>query len=113
MKKFIIGAYTLCSFSLFGQASFDVVTAGSEYSISELTNAINNANMCGFHFINERRVLHFNDGSVVELYKQSEVSDLGVDCFIQKPNGFNEYDNVWEIKNSGHLVRRIAINPTK
>ena len=117
MKKYthflVIGFLCLFSSSSFSQAQFEIVNLGNNYSASQIESALNNSNLCGYYYTLHRRLLVFNDGAIVELLNQQETSGLDDNCFIVKQENTNDYDNVWEISENGHLIRRIAINILK
>lgn len=108
----LVGGFTLTSLA-FGQTNYEITELGTSYSQQEIEVSLNAANLCGFHYSDERRSLYFNDGAVVQLFKKDESVSLDDNCFIVKGANVNDYDNTWEISASGHLIRRIAINPTK
>ena len=93
------------------QNTFEVTTIGTNYTESQLTDAINNANMCGYYYQDQPRTLYFNDGSIVELKKAAELTSVSTQCVTEiYPNHLEE---IWEIAPNGHLIKRMVANPTK
>lgn len=116
MKRILlISAWiSLCSGShVFAQAHFELINLGSVYSQEKIEATLNGADLCGFYYSNDRRILAFDDGAIVELFQMNEISGLSNSCFTEKGQGVNDYDNTWQISDANHLIRRIAINPTK
>lgn len=114
MNNFLIllGFSALSSFGL-SQANYEVLNLGDSYSSAQIEQAIQNADLCGFYYTNNRRLLPFDDGALIELFKEDETQGISSTCFIVKAVNVNDYDSTWEITDAGHLVRRIAIKPTK
>lgn len=100
----------LCG-TTFSQTNYEVTNVGSTYTEAQLLNALNGANMCGYYYQDAPRVLYFNDGSLVELKKASDIPNLDSSCITDVyPNHAEE---IWEIASNGYLVKRMAANPTK
>ena len=114
MRKYLL-LMGICAISSLAvtQTNYEITELGNSYSTQQIEESINAADLCGFYYINNRRILHFDDGAVVELLMQNEAISLQAACFILKQPNVNDYDNTWKISTSGHLMRVIAINPTK
>jgi len=97
----------------YSQTNYQVISLGSNYSMEQIEASLDAADLCGFYYSNERRALYFDDGAIAHLFKKSEAPFLASSCFIFKEEDTNDYDDTWKISTSGHLVRRISINPTK
>jgi len=105
-KLYLILLLTIVSSNpLNAQNNFEIKSLGSSYSEIEINNAMHGAEWCKYYYSNERRVLNFDDGAIIELKKQSELSGVHPSCFIEK-NPTHE-NNIWQISSSGKLVRRV------
>ena len=101
----------LSNFGVFGQTNYEITEVGNSYSQTQIESALNDADMCGFHYSNSNRELVFDDGSIVLLKSAQQAQGMAADCFIQ-PNEAHQ-NEVWQIASSGHLVRRISIKQGK
>jgi len=87
------------------QSSYNIVSLGSSYSQSQIDQAIQNADLCGFYYENENRKMTFDDGAIVELNSSSIDNTIDQSCTVPVHSGsINEY---WEISPTGHLLRRL------
>lgn len=99
------------NFSFSQGETYTILNLGTDYSTNEINTAFANANLCGFYFTTENREITFDDGTIVELKKQSDLPNLSDTCFISyNPNLSNE---IWEISSNGYLLRKIQIITTK
>lgn len=106
MKKLFLTSFIFVGLNVsWSQSSFTIISAGDSYTASQLEEALNNADMCGFYFENTKRTLLFDDGSIVELNSTSSDPNLDVSCSVPNQNGTN--NEYWEISANGHLVRRL------
>ena len=87
------------------QNYYEVKSLGNTYSEVEINNAMIAAEWCKYYYSSERRELKFDDGAIVDLKKQSELSGVDPNCFVEK-NSTHE-NNIWQITSSGKLVRRV------
>lgn len=84
---------------------YKIISIGNKYSESDIIQALNNTDLCGFYYSGEQRILLFDDGSIVHLKQKSDLPELAEGCFVSKSASHeNEY---WEIASNGHLIRRI------
>lgn len=109
----VIGFICLLQNTSYSQAKFEIINLGNNYSSDQIESSLNGADLCGFYYKSDRRLLVFNDGAVVELFNEGETAGMDTNCFIVKQAETNDYDNIWEISADGHLIRRIAINISK
>ena len=83
---------TLASFILFlmiysygiGQVKHQEITLGSQYSNQQLTDAIENANWCGYYHQTEHYELRFDDGAIVTLKNKSQLQSTGNEIFMNE-----------------------------
>lgn len=104
MKKFVV-ILSFVTINGFAQTNYNIVEIGSKYTASQIEAALEGADLCGFYYKNEKRVLMFDDGSLVELNDESGLTELDENCFIEKSPAHS--DEYWEISPNGHLIRRI------
>jgi hypothetical protein len=76
---------------------------GDNYSQAEIIEALEAADLCGFHYINEKRKIQFDDGAVVELHSSEDNNNMSQTCFIEKSPAHK--DEFWKISDNGHLIR--------
>lgn len=58
----------------FGQKTYFKLQKGSKYSIEELSNAVENANWCGYFHLSANYEIHFDDGAVVKLKNKAQLN---------------------------------------
>lgn len=73
----LIGAFVMLSlFSLaqdFNDKGYTVQSTGNKYAISEIEEAIDAANWCSYRYMNQRQVLNFKSGIVIQLHSITEM----------------------------------------
>lgn len=94
------------------QNTFQITQKGSAYSEQELKDAMNSANWCGYYYEDQRHLLNFDDGSVVELLSYRELisnkSMIDPSCV----EGYQSEDKATYILKDGAIVRT-AMKPLK
>lgn len=91
---------------------YELISNGSEYSMIEIKNAFETANLCGLFLQNNRNTIVLNDGSIIRIFSASELANSGLtvesDCISVEMTSKVS----WSIS-SGVLLRRIegAISP--
>lgn len=104
--KLLYSIFAFISIGVFGQdqdTPYSIIDIGTSYSQTDIENALNDANLCGFFYINEKRKMLFDDGTIVELKSSEELNDLDQGCFIPKSPAHK--DEFWKIASNGHLLR--------
>jgi hypothetical protein len=90
---------------MFAQTDFATVSKlGNRYTDKDLLTAVAKADWCGYFYVNSRRKLIFDDGSVVELLRKNELNELNLDsnCF----SNLESLDNaIYVIHSSGVILR--------
>lgn len=107
MKRSIaLIALILSSGATFSQSTYEVTTAGQNYTLSQVQIAIESANFCGYFYSDERHLLLFDDGTEVELKSNDELLIEGValdsTCLTADKK---ENPVVWGIASNGTILR--------
>lgn len=104
--KMLFACLTYFAFATYGQQnedSFIILNVGTKYSETEIKDALNGADLCGFYYIDEKRKMLFEDGAIVELKSSDELERLSENCFIKRSPAHK--DEYWKIADNGHLIR--------
>ncbi|MFT6504034.1 MAG: hypothetical protein ACJASQ_004174 [Crocinitomicaceae bacterium] len=107
MKKSIaLIALILSSGATFSQSTYEIKTAGQNYTLAQVQTAIESANFCGYYYSDERHLLLFDDGTEVELKSNDELLiegvTLGNTCVTADRK---ENPVVWAIAANGTILR--------
>lgn len=89
-----------------------VKSLGRKYSTSQILEAINKADWCGYFHESEHYQLNFDDGAKVELFSMLELenkNDLDETCFQNKST---TDQGVYKIHESGILIRMLSARNT-
>ena len=99
-------ALVLSSAASFSQSTFEVKTVGQTYTISQINNAIQSADFCGYYYNDERHLLLFDDGTEVELKSDDELQLDGVNLSSScVTTDRKENPVVWSINSNGTILR--------
>ena len=104
-RIYIFSLFLLFSYNSIGQETFTIKNIGSEYSESQIIEAMSSAEWCGYYFSDSKRVLNFNDGTVVELKSAEELtsSDIDFDASCISSSSYTD-NNAYSIHSSGRIV---------
>lgn len=104
---FIVAFY---SFS-FSQNLFEIRNVGENYSRESINSAILNADWCGFYYSDRRRVLNFDDGTVVEFLSAEEIQNKGANLDINCYSDFIKNDDkTYLIHSTGRILIKVEKN---
>ncbi|MEX2483436.1 MAG: hypothetical protein WED10_02700 [Brumimicrobium sp.] len=84
---------------------YSIDSLGDQYTVENINDAVEKADMCGFFYENSRRKMIFDDGTVLFLESASGSNSIEDTCAVE--NNKNDDKEYWEISDSGHLIRRI------
>lgn len=103
-----------CSIVSYGQSTFEIKQLGNQYTADQITQTFASADFCGAFFVSKRNTIQLNDGAVVELKSQNEMTSSGTSL----PLGCVIADDVvyhaatWSISSEGRLMKGIAAQMT-
>ena len=115
MKIMLFISFFLTSIYGKSQNLINSIETGSKYSNKEITQAINNSNLCGYVLDIGNRMLSFDDGSTVSLKSKDQLSEEGITSF----NTCNYHrtvtgKQVFSISQSGLIIIKVEpINKNK
>lgn len=104
----------ICSIASYGQSNFEIKQLGNQYTAEQITQTFASADFCGAFFVSKRNTIQLNDGAVVELKSQNEMTSSGTSL----PLGCVIADDVvyhtatWSISPEGRLMKGIATQLT-
>lgn len=99
----------ICSIASYGQSNFEIKQLGNQYTAEQITQTFASADFCGAFFVSKRNTIQLNDGAVVELKSQIEMTSSGTSL----PLGCVIADDVvyhaatWSISPEGRLMKGI------
>ena len=103
----IIGFFSLLSF---GQNTFEIKQLGNHYTQEQITETFLSADFCGAYFVSKRNIIQLNDGAIVELKSQSEMTGAGITipsiCTIE--NNVIYHSATWSISPEGRLMKGLS-----
>lgn len=110
MKKilFLCGFLTL-GFNSFGQNYFEIKTIGDKYSEELIQSAFENANLCGYYYSEERRIIVLDDNSKIVLYAGNESENISDECIVSA----KEDTAVYRISENGIIIRTLPVQEFK
>lgn len=106
-KNVLLSFFLVLSYFAFGQVKFHEMNLGSKYSEQELTEAVENANWCGYYHESKNYELHFDDGAIVKLKNKAQLlsnlnnSPMTDRCF---QNISAKSENIHFINSSGWIM---------
>lgn len=94
-------------------AKFKVIKAGTKYSESQLTLALNKISLCGSFYESKTNDIEFDDGSIVRLFSKNQInsSEISSDCFVSDNYKFQKI--TWGITSNGYISKGYEIGPNK
>ena len=108
INRTILLAFLICSINNLNAQTFTVKEVGTSYTDSQISNAMENGDWCGFYYMNSKRVLNFDDGSIVELSSGQDLllSDSNFDqsCFSAE-DGID--DKMYSVHSSGRIAMKV------
>lgn len=100
----------LCNTLSFGQSTFEIKQLGNTYTAEQITQTFSNADFCGAYFQSKRNTIQLNDGAMVELKSNSEMTGAGItipsSCIIA--NDVIYHSATWSITPEGRLMKGIT-----
>lgn len=111
----ILGAFFLVFISHYGMAQkevFLIESLGSKYTKRELTDAMKNADWCGYFNADYKVKLTFDDGAIVYLLSKNDLKTNApkADCF---KNTQTTDIAVYSIHQTGVIIRNLSANKFK
>jgi len=89
--------------------AFTIRETGSSYSNEQITDAMKNADWCGFYYENSQRVLRFDDGAVVELKSAQQLAEVsGVDNPLCTSRDEYLDNNTYSVHSTGRILIKVA-----
>jgi len=73
MKKTLLFCLFFTVFFTHAQEKYSDIQLGSKYSLSKITEAVNNANWCGYYHQEVDFKLQFDDGAIVYLKSKNQL----------------------------------------
>lgn len=110
MKKFLVTCGILMlGFQGFSQNYYEIRNVGTIYSEELIRSAFNNANLCGYYYADERRVIVLDDKTEIVLYAANENEGISQNCIVPvKPD-----NAIYKISESGIVVRILPTTGVK
>mgnify|MGYP000548185479 CR=1 FL=1 len=99
-KNVLLSFFLVLSSFAFGQVKFHEMNLGSKYSEQELTEAVENANWCGYYHESKNYELHFDDGAIVKLKNKAQLQSSGNEIFMNE----NCYQNMLTKSEYVHII---------
>ncbi len=112
LMKYLLSIHIIGFFSLlsFGQNTFEIKQLGNHYTQEQITETFLSADFCGAYFISKRNIIQLNDGAIVELKSQSEMTGAGItipsSCTIE--NNVIYHSATWSITPEGRLMKGLS-----
>ena len=109
MKKLVCLILLLGSFFSFSQNKskyYQISKLGSRYSSELITEAFNNANMCGNFYETLPNDIIFDDGTIVRLVSKKELTGnttFSDDCFLEDTS--KKQSIIWGILPNGTITK--------
>lgn len=109
LMKVLLTFLVLATFSIasYGQSNFEIKQLGNQYTAEQITQTFASADFCGAFFVSKRNAIQLNDGAIVELKSQNEMTSSGA----MLPLGCVIADDVvyhaatWSISPEGRLMK--------
>ena len=111
MKKTLLFCLFFTVFFTHAQEKYSDIQLGSKYSLSKITEAVNNANWCGYYHKTENCELVFEDGTSVFLKSKNQLIKEGsemVDSCYQSVKVSSEHN--YSISDNGVILIRVKRN---
>lgn len=113
MKTFATALFLLAFGTLSAQQNtFTISKKGTEYSAQQVKEAMSAANWCGYFYEDQRHVMKFNDGTVVELLSYKELANAKVKVEESCVERYVSEDKATYVIKDGSIVRT-ATRPLK
>lgn len=106
----LIGVLCLSIYSI-GQDQYKIITTGKLYTKTQIEEAFNNANLCGFVYENKINQIQFVDGTLVHILPYSQIQNVPKNCTISDQKEFQSAQ--WSISESGILLRKLTVKKVK
>lgn len=112
LMKYLLSIHIIGFFSLlsFGQNTFEIKQLGNHYTQEQITETFLSADFCGAYFVSKRNIIQLNDGAIVELKSQSEMTGAGITipsiCTIE--NNVIYHSATWSISPEGRLMKGLS-----
>ena len=104
MKKTLLFCLFFTVFFTHAQEKYSDIQLGSKYSLSKITEAVNNANWCGYYHQEVGFKLQFDDGATVYLKSKNQLlltyNSYLDNCFQSE---LLESNNIYVIAENGNI----------